>query len=77
MVLQYENILQYHIAIFWYFAILIAILAILLQYIVQYCASKNHHQAMVNLWAQPPRPLCFTKSWQKKQKIALLVRFQR
>ena len=61
MILQYENILQYHIAIFWYFAILIAILAIL-QYIVQYCASKNHHQAMVNLWAQPLRPLCFTKS---------------
>ena len=61
MILQYENILQYHIAIFWYFAILIAILGIL-QYIVQYCASKNHHQAMVNLWAQPLRPLCFTKS---------------
>ena len=34
----------------------------ILQYIVQYCASKNHHQAMVNLWAQPLRPLCFTKS---------------
>ena len=75
MILQYENILQYHIAIFWYFAILIAILAIYCNILCNTVLVKITTKPLLICGLNPLDLYASQKIGQKNKKIALLVAF--